>query len=264
MLLDCFTFFRELDLLEGRLEYLYDVVDYFVIVEADITHAGNKKELNFLNNIKRYKPYLDKIIYQPISIDTTPFMDSINVDKSSFNSFNWKIENAQRSHIDKILGLFDNDTNILLSDLDEIPLKTHINECINLLNTFTAISLGQRLYYYNFNQYVNGSWYGTVLSRKPFAQTQGVQWLRNMRCDIPRVNNLGYHLSYWGGAEDVKIKIENFSHQELNNSNTNDIEKIRYRIENGLDPYDRVAMIKSNPSEIDAEIYKIFSKYSKS
>ena len=91
MLLDCFTFFRELDLLEGRLEYLYDVVDYFVIVEADITHAGNKKELNFLNNIKRYKPYLDKIIYQPISIDTTPFMDSINVDKSSFNSFNWKI-----------------------------------------------------------------------------------------------------------------------------------------------------------------------------
>jgi beta-1,4-mannosyl-glycoprotein beta-1,4-N-acetylglucosaminyltransferase len=130
MLLDCFTFFRELDLLEGRLEYLYDVVDYFVIVEADITFAGNKKELNFLNNIKRFKPYLDKIIYQPISIDINQFIDSINVDKSSLESFNWKIEYAQRSHIDNILKLFDDDSYVIISDLDEIPLKSYLNESL--------------------------------------------------------------------------------------------------------------------------------------
>jgi beta-1,4-mannosyl-glycoprotein beta-1,4-N-acetylglucosaminyltransferase len=40
MLIDCFTFFNELDMLECRLEYLYDKVDQFVLVEADITHSG--------------------------------------------------------------------------------------------------------------------------------------------------------------------------------------------------------------------------------
>ena len=83
MLIDCFTFFRELDLLEGRLEYLYDSVDYFVIVEADITFACKKKPLNFLNNIKRYKKYLDKIVYQPITIDTTLFHDNFNLKGTS-------------------------------------------------------------------------------------------------------------------------------------------------------------------------------------
>lgn len=37
MLIDCFMFFNEYDIVEGRLEYLYDTVDYFVVVEADHT-----------------------------------------------------------------------------------------------------------------------------------------------------------------------------------------------------------------------------------
>lgn len=44
---DCFTFFNELDLLEIRLEELYNYVDYFVIVEANKTHAGEIKESIF-------------------------------------------------------------------------------------------------------------------------------------------------------------------------------------------------------------------------
>ena len=43
MIVDCFTFFNELDLLEIRLKYLYDSVDYFIIVEADKTHNGEDK-----------------------------------------------------------------------------------------------------------------------------------------------------------------------------------------------------------------------------
>jgi hypothetical protein len=33
---DCFTFYNELDLLELRLEELYDHVDHFVLVEASM------------------------------------------------------------------------------------------------------------------------------------------------------------------------------------------------------------------------------------
>ena len=34
---DCFNFFNELDILELRLNILYDVVDYFIIVESNKT-----------------------------------------------------------------------------------------------------------------------------------------------------------------------------------------------------------------------------------
>ena len=44
---DCFLFFNELDLLEIRLNLLYSYVDYFVIVESEITFQGNLKEFIF-------------------------------------------------------------------------------------------------------------------------------------------------------------------------------------------------------------------------
>ena len=42
--IDCFTFFNELNMLELRLEELHKTVDLFVLVEATKTHAGKQKE----------------------------------------------------------------------------------------------------------------------------------------------------------------------------------------------------------------------------
>ena len=47
MIIDCFLFFRELRLLEIRLEYLYDLVDKFVIVEAIESFTGEYKGFIF-------------------------------------------------------------------------------------------------------------------------------------------------------------------------------------------------------------------------
>ena len=47
---DCFTFFNELELLEIRLNELYNYVNYFVIVEGDKTHDGKTKEFIFFKN----------------------------------------------------------------------------------------------------------------------------------------------------------------------------------------------------------------------
>ena len=43
MLIDSFLFFNEAELAELRIKYLNKIVDYFVIVEANITHQGKKK-----------------------------------------------------------------------------------------------------------------------------------------------------------------------------------------------------------------------------
>jgi len=39
-IIDCFTFYNEIDLLYYRLSILYEHVDYFIIVEANQTFSG--------------------------------------------------------------------------------------------------------------------------------------------------------------------------------------------------------------------------------
>ena len=63
MIVDCFTFFNELDLLELRLEELHESVDYFVLVEASKTQSLLDKPLYFEENKLRYSKFLDKIIH---------------------------------------------------------------------------------------------------------------------------------------------------------------------------------------------------------
>ena len=61
MIYDCFTYFNEDILLELRLNYLNEIVDKFVIIEANKTFSGNPKPQNF--DINKYKKFTDKIIY---------------------------------------------------------------------------------------------------------------------------------------------------------------------------------------------------------
>ena len=43
MIYDCFIFFNEFDLLEIRLNELDNIVDKFVLVEANFTHSSKEK-----------------------------------------------------------------------------------------------------------------------------------------------------------------------------------------------------------------------------
>ena len=70
MLIDAFLFFNEKELVELRIKYLNNLVDYFVIVEADITHQGKKKDWNFPKILERnLKEFSSKIQYHQLHID---------------------------------------------------------------------------------------------------------------------------------------------------------------------------------------------------
>ena len=58
---DCITYFNEKTLFELRLNILDKFIYRFVVVEANYTHSGNPKKLNF--NINDYPKFKDKIIY---------------------------------------------------------------------------------------------------------------------------------------------------------------------------------------------------------
>ncbi len=79
-------FFNELDVLEVRLNELYDVVDKFILVEATKTFTNQDKPLWFEKNKERFAHFLNKI--EHIIIDEYPEFDAA-----------WTFENYQRDVI---------------------------------------------------------------------------------------------------------------------------------------------------------------------
>lgn len=257
MLIDSFMFFNEYDLLEGRLEYLYKTVDYFIIVETDITHNGQIKPLNYANNIARYRKYSNKIFYFPYSTDSEKYDFSIK-------STAMQMDNIQRNHIRNALKFFQPTDTVMISDLDEIPLKSAIIQAQEQLNKNPAIAFEQEMYFYNFDQRRVANWNGTIMTQNKLIQSHNPQHYRNARNSLPSIKNGGYHLSYWNTVENIKYKIENFAHQEFNSSNYTDPSLIKERILSGNDLFDRTQgeqFVKSDRSSIDSDIFEIFKKY---
>ena len=62
-LIDAFIFFNEVEFLKFRLEYLNEIVDYFIIAESNKTFTGKDKELIIPKIINSFPPkILSKII----------------------------------------------------------------------------------------------------------------------------------------------------------------------------------------------------------
>lgn len=271
MIFDCFTFYNEYDILEGRLEYLYDVVDKFVIVEADRTFVGNEKPLNYLSNISRYEKYRNKIIYQPYHIDLSKY-------SMSDKNVAWKIEKDQRDIIGQVVCHFGDEDIILLGDVDEIPKKQSIYECVDLLNKgHDVLAIIQHLYSYSFRwrQRIDPNGYGyphgfpqTVVFKNKFGRGKDFNTIRSFRSIYPYVpfqyEQGGWHLTNWGSPEFILNKIQNFSHQEINTEYRNTPDKILHLIRNKkliFDGENEQRLIDVNVEEIDEEAYNIFSKY---
>ncbi len=182
---DCFTFFNELDLLELRLEELYDTVDYFVICEADRNFSGEKKEYFLEKNIKRYSKYSKKMIYLKVTIPPFDLLDKSLIKLISFrhipkfgtNSLGlngiyrifsrgkWNVINKQRNFLKKGLkGIKERDI-LLFSDLDEIPNKERIKNLRTILNKQEVICFKNKLFFY----YLNG-----------LAMKEKLDWIKSM------------------------------------------------------------------------------------
>ena len=70
MLIDAFTYFNEKELVELRLKYLNSIVDYFVVIESNITFTGKKKKWNFPDVLKNnLKKFSNKIQYHQLNIE---------------------------------------------------------------------------------------------------------------------------------------------------------------------------------------------------
>lgn len=270
---DCFTFFNEIELLELRLKLLNDVVDRFVIVELNKTHRGIDKEFNFGKNKQMFRKYENKILYLKISdIPIPPPTKQKSFLGISSLERDWRIENFQRNCIASALENCAPEDFIIISDLDEIPnpallkdfhlmniffgghvgtgIKNKVKEVLRNLsiipkrflynNSFsnliesTALVFEQDLFYYYLNCKSRGKWYGSVITKYKNLKTP--QALRNSGQLLPRIKKGGWHFSYLGGIDRIKLKLNSIVEGEPNLALESYIEDC---LERGVDLYGR-------------------------
>jgi beta-1,4-mannosyl-glycoprotein beta-1,4-N-acetylglucosaminyltransferase len=195
MIIDCFPFFNELDILDLRLNILSPFVDKFILVEASKTQSKLDKPFYFEQNKHRYDKFLNKIIH--IKIEDYP------------NDGGWAMENFQRNCIN--IGLeklsLQDDAIIAISDVDEIwnPKKlTEINNGLNQ-NKFCAAQMEYFVFYLNLNT-VNKGWIGTVFFKPAAYLRYTPQDIRNIKDHVFTIQNCGWHFGYQGGADMVHKK----------------------------------------------------------
>ena len=267
MILDCSIFSTELDLLEGRLTYLDEIVDYFIIVESDMTFSGQKRELVFPKNLARYKRFLNKIIYMPWTTQLTLKNIDYKPTQMDLSTDHWALEKELRDSIMRGICLFRNQEFVLISDLDEIPSKDAVRYGIRLLrdnNAIPFLTFQQRFYYYNFKQRHAEDWHGTMLGSVADIKRTNPTYIRTLRESVPFIYNGGAHLSYWMTPEQISDKVKSFAHQELNKEPYTNVEYIRKCIAEGKNIFSPDApLVPSTEDEVDPEIRKVFSKYIK-
>lgn len=234
MIVDCFTFYNELDLLEHRLEYMYDHVTYFVLSECNYTHAGYTKPMYYAENMDRYAKYNDKIIYVPFNIDPNDY----KFERGVFGGSCWDLEKAQRDNLRKGIINFSDDTTVIITDLDEIPNIDIFPRFQEDLKHTPIIRLGQQLFYYNLRCKTPIFWTHPVVTTKQQVDIYGADWFR-LNATAPAYMDGGWHLSYFMSPELIVNKLENFAHQEFNTPEWKNIDRIRDVVYNSKDPYGR-------------------------
>ncbi len=252
-IVDAFIFYNELELLQIRLEELYDVVDYFVLVEGTLTFTGKDKTLYFENNKNKYQKYLDKIIH--IIIDDYPDTNDP-----------WCRERYQRNGIDKGIKKLDLNENdiIIISDVDEIVNSNILLDIKNLnikIENHLLYSLVMNLYYYSIEFTTQRLWYHVkLLSYNKYIQSNVPENIRMSNFDI-LIPNGGWHISYYGDSNFIINKLESFSEQQDNNIHNKNIDFLNRCLENGLLFFNNESLIKI-PKENNSNLPKpLIKKY---
>lgn len=217
---DCFCFFNELDLLEYRFELLYNYVDYFVIVEANCGFSGKPKPYVLQEHLSRYDKYKDKIVYWKIGFDKLSDIqssDDLELAKC------WQREEYQRDAIkDALVSVnVQEEDLIFITDVDEI-INSQCVSCIQEHSSNakqTVYSLEMILFMYCLHHQDQSIWHKGKAVRWCLLKDKTTTEIRHQHLSVNATNcvsvrNAGWHLSYFGGVDNIHAKLCNFSHQE--------------------------------------------------
>ena len=242
MIVDAVTFLNEKELIELRIKYLNDMVDCFLIIEADVTHTGRKKKWNFPEILKNnLREFSHKIQYHQMKVDLkkAEAEKSPNYRGGTWGR-SWKVESMQRNFIKEAYKKFSPRDIIIISDVDEIPSKnklSFIKTCD--FKIIAPVAFEQASFHLDCNFLELEKWVGSVVATKELIDKYEPQIFRDLRKRISRFTNAGWSLSSFGGIERVREKIESFCHEEYNKEKYKNEAHLKRCIKTGSDLFGR-------------------------
>ena len=221
MIIDCFTFFNELDLLEVRLAEMSPAVDKFVLAEAPFTFQGQPKPLIFAENRPRFRRFLSRINHTIVE-DIPTRTDA------------WSRERHQRNALRRALAEVPPDATILISDVDEILRPSAIIEA-SRRQAFCFFELDLRLYYLDLRSvpwikaYAAPKYYIDAMEDLTTPRFEERDYLRaqGMNPEMHELADAGWHLSWTGGIDRILTKLNAFSHTEPEFARWKDDQRLR-------------------------------------
>ena len=250
---DVFTFFNELDLLELRLDMLSPYVDKFILIECVETFSGKPKPLHYENNKERFSRYHDKIIHH-VTYDPPKSFEDLrgrildpNIDNLSKQiciqaltttnvppgETHWLKEFYQKENIRRaILKANPNPEDLcFITDLDEY-WNTELN--YTNIEDDKIYKLKQLAYSGYMNVRSSEAWAGTLLTKYKNIEGACLNHLRTpSKTKYEYIDNAGWHFTFMGGEQQVKMKLDAYGHQEYNNDGIKN--NVKFLLEQGKD-----------------------------
>lgn len=215
---DCFLFNDELDMLEFRLTEHDPFTDYFILVECKKTHSAKPKKLFATENIGRYERWKDKLII--VILDDN---DIKNIHGCGLEDF------SRESALKKVKELLDRgciDSHTLVScvaDIDEIYDKDKIEELKRKVlekphEPFKPLRPLFRFHYYSLkvSRPENPVW--TPQKRLKICKISNLtkfELIEIKNMILTNMNDMGWHLCYFGGFDLVLSKLNTFLHASM-------------------------------------------------
>lgn len=209
-IIDCTTFFNENDVLSIRLEELYPVVDKFVIVQANHTFRGKSKPDYF--DYDMHAPYMDKIKLVTIE-EFPPARDA------------WDRERYQRDFTASVLWPIAADSLVIIADVDEIPRRSVLEN----LDYTGPVRLDLKKFSYSLNCLTIEKQQAVKITTAEQVILNGFEWERR-NGDFTLIEGAGWEFSSFGTPEMVALKLQSFSHDELDDPEFTDLDKIQSRM----------------------------------
>ncbi|PGH09556.1 beta-1,4-mannosyl-glycoprotein beta-1,4-N-acetylglucosaminyltransferase [Blastomyces parvus] len=255
---DIFLLNTELDWLEIRLNELSDHVDYFIIVESNITFTGHPKPtlLTDPNIWAKFSRFHGKIIHHLVEGDGENVRKAFDREKFQRDSGFTQVfptlgqQSTKNPVTAKPAAAPQLGDVIIVSDIDEIPRPA----TVTLLRTCSfprRVNLRSRFYYYSFQWLHKGPdwahpqathYEGYEETIKPDDLRMGRGWSipSSWFGSVADLFNASWHCSScFATVKEMQTKIVSFSHTEYNRPEFTNKEHLVEVVRTGKDLFNR-------------------------
>lgn len=210
MTYDLTSFNGEYDMLEIRLNLLSPYVDKFFIVEGLETFSGHPKVSYWIErNRDRFEEWESKIIYKTVdNYDDSDIVAQMEARRQYVDQPHFQRAFYQKEMLRKMVESENPDDEDLIyyGDVDEVWKPKDIDDQV--------YKLRQLAYSYWLNNRSPEDWRGTIVTKWKNLKNG---CLNDMRANpINILEDGGWHFTNLGGLDEVKRKIGDYDHQEVN------------------------------------------------